>query len=68
MTAAGAPNRILNGLLELVEIHAQVAKDFHSNPFTLSDYPKQQVLRPDVVMTESERLLAAEANHILHAV
>ena len=65
---ARRPDRILDGLLQLVEIHAEIPENLDRDPFPFADDAEQQVLRPDVIMTEAEGLFAAEPDDILHSV
>ena len=63
---AGGPDRVLDRLLQLVQVHAEVAEDLHGDPFSLPDHTEEEMLRPDVVVPEPESLLAAEPDDILH--
>ena len=65
---AGGPDRILDRLLQLVEVHAEIPEDLDGNPFPFPDDAEEQVLRPDVVVTEPEGLFAAQPDDILHSV
>ena len=65
---ASAANRVLDGLLQFEEIASQVAKDLDGNAFTFADDTEQEMLRTDVVVTETNGLFAAVGDDVTDAV
>src|SRR3954469_10011931 len=55
--AIATANDELDRAADLVQLDAQVAEDFGSDPFSLTNETQQQVLGPDVVVVEALRLL-----------
>src|SRR5689334_7568567 len=59
---------VLDRFLQLVKIDAEVPKDFDRDSFPLAYHAEQKMLCPDIVVTQPECLLTAEADDILNAV
>ncbi len=55
---AGRADGVLDGLLELEKVTSEVSEDLDGDPLALADDPEQEVLGPDVVVPEPDRLLA----------
>jgi hypothetical protein len=66
--AAGAAHRVFDRLLQLEEIHPEIAENLDRDAFALAHDAEQQMFRADVVVAQPDRLFAAQSDHFLHSV
>ena len=65
LTSVGAGQESDDRFARLLVIHVELEQDVRGDPVVLPEEPEQDVLRPDVVATERERLPERELEHLL---
>ncbi len=63
----GAVDRVLDGLLQPVEVDVQAPQDVGGHALALADHAQQQVLGPDVVVLQPAGLVPGQEQHLAHS-